>query len=63
MTELQRIVRELQTALDISVVTGSITLNLHESELKNIRTETFQTVTARKSLTTPSAEPTIRHSR
>lgn len=63
MTEIQRIVADLQRALDIRVVTGVISLNLHESELRNVKIEMHQTVVKRNPLTTTTAEPNIRHTR
>lgn len=41
---VQQLVSQLQTALGLSIVTGSITLQLHETELQAVKTETHQRI-------------------
>lgn len=40
------LVAELQTALGLRVVSGTISLNMNESKLQSVKTETYQRVTA-----------------
>lgn len=49
-TDIGELVAALQHALGLRVTCGSITLNLNESELQSVKTETFQRVAAVKPL-------------
>lgn len=44
MTELNRVMSELQRLLGLNVVCGSITLNVNESELQSVKTEIYQRI-------------------
>lgn len=44
MSDVQVLVSQLQEALGLSVICGSITLNLNESRLQSVKTETHQRI-------------------
>lgn len=39
MTDLQRILADLEYLFDLKIVNGTIALNVHEGEIKSIKTE------------------------
>lgn len=45
MTPIQKLVDDLQAALSLQVVTGTISLNLNERTLQSVKTETYTRVT------------------
>ena len=44
MTDVQAVFAELQRVLGLSLTCGSITLNVNESKLQSVKTETYQRV-------------------
>jgi hypothetical protein len=46
MTELQRILADLQRVLAIDIVSGQVTLNFHQQQLQSVETKTYTKITA-----------------
>lgn len=44
MPDVQILVTQLQEALGLSVICGSITLNVNDSLLQSVKTETYQRI-------------------
>jgi len=44
VTDVQAVFAELQRVLGLSLTCGSITLNVNESKLQSVKTETYQRV-------------------
>lgn len=53
MTRIQTLIAELQTALEVRMISGQIVLNFNESRLASVETKTFTRIAASSGVDKP----------